>query len=285
MEQDSNLRRQCHQIYSLAPLATWVSTRVESPRVGSSTSPHRAGGESRTHNRRFTKPVLCRLSYASDQQAVKFPDYIAGVPRCKAFRDRREKPPAPPVPDERDRDPAGSRETSASRGRTVGRTQALAAHRAEMNLIPRPGPSARARFSDSRHSLPFDAAERVQVRRVGRRRPTGVQTIGSCHHQAGTASTSSTWSAARSVNGPPARVRPGPCPRSSAEGGATFRRSDGCRGSRSGGRCAGPSGFLAIARQSAAASRASISYCPVSRSITMNSPRCAGSTRARRSRS
>ena len=25
----------------------------------------RAGGESRTHNRRFTKPVLCRLSYAS----------------------------------------------------------------------------------------------------------------------------------------------------------------------------------------------------------------------------
>ena len=27
MEQDSNLRRQCHQIYSLAPLATWVSTR------------------------------------------------------------------------------------------------------------------------------------------------------------------------------------------------------------------------------------------------------------------
>ena len=26
----------------------------------------RAGGESRTHNRRFTKPVLCRLSYASD---------------------------------------------------------------------------------------------------------------------------------------------------------------------------------------------------------------------------
>ena len=27
----------------------------------------RAGGESRTHNRRFTKPVLCRLSYASNQ--------------------------------------------------------------------------------------------------------------------------------------------------------------------------------------------------------------------------
>jgi hypothetical protein len=27
VEQDSNLRRQCHQIYSLAPLAAWVSTR------------------------------------------------------------------------------------------------------------------------------------------------------------------------------------------------------------------------------------------------------------------
>jgi hypothetical protein len=34
----------------------------------------RAGGESRTHNRRFTKPVLCRLSYASDREAVKFPN-------------------------------------------------------------------------------------------------------------------------------------------------------------------------------------------------------------------
>src|SRR4051812_27311729 len=33
----------------------------------------RAGGESRTHNRRFTKPVLCRLSYASDHEAVKIP--------------------------------------------------------------------------------------------------------------------------------------------------------------------------------------------------------------------
>src|SRR3954470_6543746 len=28
VEQDSNLRRQCHQIYSLAPLAAWVSTRL-----------------------------------------------------------------------------------------------------------------------------------------------------------------------------------------------------------------------------------------------------------------
>src|SRR5262249_14861101 len=28
VEQDSNLRRHCHQIYSLAPLAAWVSTRM-----------------------------------------------------------------------------------------------------------------------------------------------------------------------------------------------------------------------------------------------------------------
>src|SRR3712207_2546557 len=79
VEQDSNLRRQCHQIYSLAPLAAWVSTRVEghsgaiaAPREifgrarGPSFRPGRAGGESRTHNPRFTKPMLCRLSYASD---------------------------------------------------------------------------------------------------------------------------------------------------------------------------------------------------------------------------
>ena len=93
VEQDSNLRRQCHQIYSLAPLATWVSTRVVSPRSRSAPegpprptglgtrSPGRlrAGGESRTHNRRFTKPVLCQLSYASVRRsifarAVKFPN-------------------------------------------------------------------------------------------------------------------------------------------------------------------------------------------------------------------
>jgi hypothetical protein len=29
VEQDSNLRRLSHQIYSLAPLAAWVSTRLE----------------------------------------------------------------------------------------------------------------------------------------------------------------------------------------------------------------------------------------------------------------
>jgi hypothetical protein len=98
VEQDSNLRRQCHQIYSLAPLAAWVSTRIGSkpvPRLRrggfvalspGSRRPFRlvrevvlarhgrAGGESLTHNRRFTKPVLCRLSYASVHEAVKFPN-------------------------------------------------------------------------------------------------------------------------------------------------------------------------------------------------------------------
>jgi hypothetical protein len=85
VEQDSNLRRQCHQIYSLAPLAAWVSTRSRERRLGPSPLRHRlegfslnlrskrsrAGGESRTHNRRFTKPVLCRLSYASVREAMK----------------------------------------------------------------------------------------------------------------------------------------------------------------------------------------------------------------------
>ena len=87
MEQDSNLRRQCHQIYSLAPLATWVSTRFRTsrhdadvrpvtdfgPEAAARTGQIRAGGESRTHNRRFTKPVLCRLSYASNQMVSIVP--------------------------------------------------------------------------------------------------------------------------------------------------------------------------------------------------------------------
>src|SRR4051812_28687579 len=41
---------------------------------GSPAAEGRAGGESRTHNRRFTKPVLCQLSYASDREAVKIPN-------------------------------------------------------------------------------------------------------------------------------------------------------------------------------------------------------------------
>ena len=116
-EQDSNLRRRCHQIYSLAPLAAWVSTRIESNQVAAMRSwlrlrllapstaaqrlvvrlrqvgrdregrihSGRAGGESRTHNRRFTKPVLCRLSYASNQKAVKFPTIPSGPFHARAF--------------------------------------------------------------------------------------------------------------------------------------------------------------------------------------------------------
>ena len=108
VEQDSNLRRQCHQIYSLAPLATWVSTRsrIERPRdrcvscvrarlvrpvaTGRRRS-GRAGGESRTHNRRFTKPVLCRLSYASDHEAVKFPTIPSRPFDARAFSVPRSK--------------------------------------------------------------------------------------------------------------------------------------------------------------------------------------------------
>ena len=45
----------------------------------------RAGGESRTHNRRFTKPVLCRLSYASNQVAVKFPNIPSPPSHARAF--------------------------------------------------------------------------------------------------------------------------------------------------------------------------------------------------------
>src|SRR4051794_19473255 len=36
-----------------------MASRLADPRRG------RAGGETRTHNPRFTKPMLCRLSYAS----------------------------------------------------------------------------------------------------------------------------------------------------------------------------------------------------------------------------
>ena len=44
VEQDSNLRRHCHQIYSLAPLAAWVSTRSRAILTSS-----RPGGAHRLH--------------------------------------------------------------------------------------------------------------------------------------------------------------------------------------------------------------------------------------------
>src|SRR5262249_48961848 len=48
----------------------------------------RAGGESRTHNRRFTKPVLCRLSYASDHEAVKLPSIPSNPFQAREFSPR-----------------------------------------------------------------------------------------------------------------------------------------------------------------------------------------------------
>ena len=96
VEQDSNLRRRCHQIYSLAPLATWVSTRlglcrrIRRPtsrrglamRRSAPASLDRASGETRTHNLRFTKPLLCQLSYASNQ-GREITYYIVWFNECK----------------------------------------------------------------------------------------------------------------------------------------------------------------------------------------------------------
>ena len=63
------------QIYSLLPLAAWVPHRIRAsapatPALSASddnrVSRPRADGGNRTHNRRFTKPELCRLSYVSN---------------------------------------------------------------------------------------------------------------------------------------------------------------------------------------------------------------------------
>ena len=130
VEQDSNLRRHSHQIYSLAPLATWVSTRFRA-RFGVGLGPSRrhhvppggppdarrsgrAGGESRTHNRRFTKPVLCRLSYASGPIAVENPKYTLPRVRCKGSFPRPVE--FPPPPDDRPR--FGGRLPTTGRGRS-----------------------------------------------------------------------------------------------------------------------------------------------------------------------
>ena len=149
VEQDSNLRRRCHQIYSLAPLATWVSTRqvfggdpqTRGPRwLPAATTPRlRAGGESRTHNRRFTKPELCRLSYASVRRTVKFPNI---PPRSRVARgfptlDRESATP-------RAISPGGN--TTASGGRRQdGRSGAVrrwptARRLAQGGILPRPFP-------------------------------------------------------------------------------------------------------------------------------------------------
>src|SRR5205823_14000910 len=63
------------QIYSLLPLAAWVPHRIRAslplPPALSALDDNRcvssrADGGNRTHNRRFTKPELCRLSYVSN---------------------------------------------------------------------------------------------------------------------------------------------------------------------------------------------------------------------------
>ena len=87
--QDSNLRRLSQQIYSLPPLATWVTTQSGALAIAGlglgkpRTNDNRAGGESRTHNRRFTKPVLCRLSYASHRPGRENPKYTNREGVCK----------------------------------------------------------------------------------------------------------------------------------------------------------------------------------------------------------
>ena len=48
--------------------------------------PSRAGGESRTHNPRFTKPKLCRLSYASEPRAVNCPTILGNPPDSSPIR-------------------------------------------------------------------------------------------------------------------------------------------------------------------------------------------------------
>ena len=56
----------------------------EEPIGFTSNRPSRAGGETRTLNPRFTKPMLCRLSYASNlDREILY--YTASLPRCNAF--------------------------------------------------------------------------------------------------------------------------------------------------------------------------------------------------------
>ena len=81
----------------------------------------RAGGESRTHNRRFTKPVLCRLSYASDLEAVKLPNIPAKCPIARTFPCRGRKSPSPPTRSRRDgRMAAAAQTTGPSRVESRG---------------------------------------------------------------------------------------------------------------------------------------------------------------------
>ncbi len=129
--QDSNLRRLSRQIYSLVPLTTWVTTRVEphppgpfdsgpssgKPRSCSRGPRGRAGGESRTHNRRFTKPMLCQLSYASDRQTVKLLTIQTPMRRCKTIPPRASGFHLGPIPIEPGSATEGREDHSGSAGR------------------------------------------------------------------------------------------------------------------------------------------------------------------------
>ena len=66
-EQDSNLRRHSQQIYSLSRLTASVPSRIFISIVlwsYSWSAKTRASGGARTHDLRFTKPLLSQLSYA-----------------------------------------------------------------------------------------------------------------------------------------------------------------------------------------------------------------------------
>ena len=56
MGKDSNLRRQCQQIYSLSPLATRESIQIILVH-------HRADDRTRTDNLLITNQLLCQLSH------------------------------------------------------------------------------------------------------------------------------------------------------------------------------------------------------------------------------
>jgi len=146
---------------------------IHPDRLGPRDRMARAGGESRTHNRRFTKPVLCRLSYASGRRVVKF---LSISPRG---RDARIFPRSPPDRDEaarlpsanatapRDRRQGGNRRSGAVglAGRENGSTSRM--------WIMLPGPSAVRQGpspgkSSPRRPLDFTAAAEVRDgRRLG----------------------------------------------------------------------------------------------------------------------
>ena len=96
--QDSNLRRQCHQIYSLTPLTARETPRTM-PRLlvlsrSRAIRRPRASGGARTHDLRFTKPLLSQLSYASEGfKTSKTRHYIGGSIPCKtAWYKKHSKP-------------------------------------------------------------------------------------------------------------------------------------------------------------------------------------------------